>query len=340
VPRLPRTLRSQLLCILLFAIAPLAGLAIYIAFDDGRRASEEAQADARSTVHLVSQDLSRMVQGGRDLTLGLSRNPAIRDNSEACNAMMAALHPSFPQFANMGMVDAEMKFVCSAVPTIEGLPDHGEPRLRAGEMQTSRLSAQPIIPLAGPVADAQGRVRHFFFATIDLSWLGQQVSLVPLPRQSSLVVLDRSGHVIARSPKPAGWIGKPAPPHVLALLSRGDFTGQAKDTAGVERVYSVSHVSSTDGLTVVLEIPAAEIYRPSRRLLLFHLTALALVGLLVLAQAWLGTERLVARPISLLAEAARRLGTGDLSSRSGASYAGEIGQLAQSFDRMADALER
>jgi signal transduction histidine kinase len=336
----PRTLRSQLLCVLLLAIAPLAGLATYIALDDGRRASLEAQDGAQSAVRMVSQDLSNLVQGGRRLILGLSGNLTIRNSPQACNAMMAALHPALPQFANIGIVDSRMQFVCSAVTPIEGLPDRGELKLRAGEVRTQRLSSQPLIPLAGPFDGLNGRGQYYFFATIDLSWLNRQITLTPLPKGAVLLVLNRDSHVIARSPQPDGWIGKQASPEITALLRRGDFTGEVKDSSGAGRVYSVAHVKSAEGLGVVLEIPAADIYRPSRRLLLFHLTALAIVGLLVFGQAWFGAERLFARPISMLVEAARRLGSGDLSSRSGASYAGEIGQLARSFDQMADALEQ
>jgi len=99
---IPHTFRFQLLLVLTLAIAPLAGLAVYLALDEGRRDSERAKAEARSAVHLVSQDLSRLIQGSRDLVWGFSRNSAIQDHPEICSAMLAKLRPSFPQFDNMG----------------------------------------------------------------------------------------------------------------------------------------------------------------------------------------------------------------------------------------------
>ena len=78
LPIMPRTLRFRLLLIFSLAIAPLAALAVYLALDDGRRDSAEAQSEARATVQLVSQDLSRLIQGSRDLVLGFSRNAEIR----------------------------------------------------------------------------------------------------------------------------------------------------------------------------------------------------------------------------------------------------------------------
>src|SRR5882724_3613054 len=113
----PHTFRSQLLLVLALAIVPLAALAVYLALDDGRRDSEKAQAEAHATVHLVSQDLSRLIQGSRDLVLGFSRNSAIQDSPQTCSALLAKLRPSFPQFANLAMLDMNRQLVCTAVPT-------------------------------------------------------------------------------------------------------------------------------------------------------------------------------------------------------------------------------
>ncbi len=61
--------------------------------------------------------------------------------------------------------------------------------------------------------------------------------------------------------------------------------------------------------------------------------------LLILAAAGF-LERAVARPIRLAARAARRVATGDLSSRLPTGGPGEVGQLEQSFNMMASSLEQ
>ncbi|MGH7967458.1 MAG: HAMP domain-containing protein, partial [Limisphaerales bacterium] len=64
------------------------------------------------------------------------------------------------------------------------------------------------------------------------------------------------------------------------------------------------------------------------------------VGLLALGAAWFGGERFVLRQVRVLYEAARRLGAGDLASRTGLSKErGELGELARTFDAMAQSLE-
>ena len=64
------------------------------------------------------------------------------------------------------------------------------------------------------------------------------------------------------------------------------------------------------------------------------------VGLVALAAAWFGGERFVLRQVRVLYQAARRLGAGDFKSRTGMSQeGGELGELARTFDSMAQFLE-
>jgi signal transduction histidine kinase/CheY-like chemotaxis protein len=66
-----------------------------------------------------------------------------------------------------------------------------------------------------------------------------------------------------------------------------------------------------------------------------------LVGIFALTAAWLGGEHFILRQVRLLSEAAKRLGKGDLNSRTGLiDTQGELGQLAETFDSMAAALQQ
>ncbi len=63
------------------------------------------------------------------------------------------------------------------------------------------------------------------------------------------------------------------------------------------------------------------------------------IGLLALAAAWFGGERFVSRRLRSLVQAVERLGSGDLTARTGlGDEPGEIGQLARTFDKMFEAL--
>jgi signal transduction histidine kinase/CheY-like chemotaxis protein len=75
----------------------------------------------------------------------------------------------------------------------------------------------------------------------------------------------------------------------------------------------------------------------------FHLEDWAgfLVGLLALAAAWYGGERFIMRQLRVLLSSAERLAAGDLTSRTGVTDTkSELGQLAHTFDSMAESLQQ
>ncbi len=65
------------------------------------------------------------------------------------------------------------------------------------------------------------------------------------------------------------------------------------------------------------------------------------VGFAALVAAWLGGEHFILRQVRALSDAAKRLGKGDMGSRTGLQNSpGELGQLAEVFDGMAESLQQ
>jgi len=353
MPKHLSNLRYQIALILLLAIGPLALLAVYLAVDDGRKDAIRAQADSRATVRLVSQDLNRVIQSSSDLVLGFSRNSLIRNRAESCNTQLSALKPAFPQFANMVVVDTSSSVLCAASNpmNVRSLGTFPENIALLDRVRRTRhvavgsfvltVPGKRVLPIGGPVFDQDGEIRSIFFVTVDLDWLVDQVNSIELPAEATLLVMDGQGTELARNPPSSDWpSGTPAPPFERTLVGKGDFDGVVRGEGGIDRFYSVAGVRAGEGLLVVMKIRSSEIYRPARRRLAWHLSGLAAAGLLVLGLTWLGSNRYFTNPLSRLIGTADRLASGSLEARSGLDYNGEIGVLAQSFDRMADAVER
>ncbi len=95
------------------------------------------------------------------------------------------------------------------------------------------------------------------------------------------------------------------------------------------------------GAYLAVGVPHNVAYAKSNALFMRNLILLVLVALLALIAAWLGSNFFITRPIDALVAASKRLGDGDLSARTGLRYTSdEVGQLARSFDEMADSLEK
>jgi signal transduction histidine kinase len=117
-------------------------------------------------------------------------------------------------------------------------------------------------------------------------------------------------------------------------------TAVAADLKGKERLASHERLG-VPGLDWVLmaEIDASEAFAPVKELQKRILLIGSLIALVFLAAAgWLA--RSVTKPVLELAQAAQRMGQRDFSFRLPSGRADEIGELAESFNRMAEELER
>ena len=349
--KFPGNVRYQIALILLLAILPLALLAIYLEVQAGREQATRARADSHATVRQVVQDVNRVIQSSSDLVLAFSHISA--KHGESCDSQLAALKPAFPQFANMFMVDRESTIVCAAsnplkLRSLRDRPENDALMMRVlstrGVAVGSFALTAPgkrVVPVAGPVMDETGEVRSVFFVTLDLEWLNDRVNRISLPEGAVLLVMDDHGRELARNPRAPWWLaGMPAPPLERTLVGQRDFDREVRGYDRISRFYSLASAGEGASIQVVMKTRLSQIYQPSQRRLALHLGGLAGVGLLVLGLTWVGSNRYFRLPVAKLIETSGQLAAGQLEARSGLSLQGEMGSLAQSFDRMADTLEQ
>ncbi|HEX2090156.1 MAG TPA: HAMP domain-containing sensor histidine kinase [Actinomycetota bacterium] len=162
-------------------------------------------------------------------------------------------------------------------------------------------------------------------------------------REIRVIVTDGAGRLLADSAG-TGRLGESyeSRPEIEQVLRRrtpvrtvrfSDELGQ-RILATAVPILQQGRVVGTLRITQGLDSVRAEVRRT-----MFGLIAVGLAGLiagLVIAWAMAGS---LSRPLSRLARAAHRLGEGDLGARSNVRERGEIGEVAQTFDAMADRLE-
>jgi two-component system NtrC family sensor kinase len=106
---------------------------------------------------------------------------------------------------------------------------------------------------------------------------------------------------------------------------------------GEQMVAGLARVDA-GGLLAVVQIPKAAAYLTARELL-NNLIVVALVLLILSAVIGLFWSRLITRPMEILSSAAKVLGSGQFDVRVKPSSRDEIGDLAQSFNQMAEGLD-
>ena len=162
-------------------------------------------------------------------------------------------------------------------------------------------------------------------------------------REIRVIVTDGTGRLLADSAG-AGRLGESyeSRPEIEQVLRRrtpvqtvrfSDELGQ-RILATAVPILQQGRIVGTLRITQGLDSVRAEVRRT-----MIGLIAVGVAGLaagLVIAWAMAGS---LSRPLSRLARAAHRLGEGDLGARSNVRERGEIGEVARTFDAMADRLE-
>jgi diguanylate cyclase (GGDEF)-like protein len=352
-------LRARLTLLVLVAILPAMGLALYSGLEQRRAAALNVQANALQVARLAAADQARQINGAHQLLTALAQLPQVRALDEAfCAAMLQDILEEYPFYASIGLLTRDGEWVCRAPTQNLPAPVANRPWLQSA-LQTrdfvvgdyELISAegsggQAVIYLAYPIMGESGPVLGVMAVALDLAWVNQLAAQAELPEGATLTVWDTQGIILARYPDAEQWVGQSAPeaPIVQAILAQqGEGAARSYGLDGVPRLYAfvpLSAVSSSGGEYVALGIPESVAFADVDRSLTRHLIGLGACGLASLGVAWMMGELFVLRQTRLLLRATQRLAAGDLTARTGVKdREGELGQLAQTFDGMAEALQ-
>lgn len=300
--------RVWIALVVLLALVPTLGLALYTGLIQWLGAAAGVEADARRLARLAASGQERLLEGLRPLLAAIAASPEVRQGDQpACGALLADLLRRAPHHANLGAVSRDGALVCSAIAP--GAPlsladrrffrhalETGD--ITPGDYQVEPVSGRPAVTFGYPVIGDDGQVRSVVFAALDVAWLNQVAAEVPLPETASLTVLADDGVIVARSPEARRWVGMALPgvPIVRAMLARPDGVAEVLDLDGVRRVYAFTRLGGTPPSGLVLGIGIARdvaLADANRRLLAY--LGLGLLAAVALATVWVTGRWLAAR---------------------------------------------
>ena len=351
--------RSRVMLLVVVSALPAFALTLYSAFEQRRTAKDGAQADLIRITRLAAREQLQIVEGARQTLIASSQVLAgMKGDRAACNRYLAGLlAQNHGRYYTMGLLDAQGRLVCSAVPWKGAFSaaDRGyfqrarkQGEFSVGEYQTGRVTKQEGVNFGYPVKGTDGKVAAVAFVGFDLESFNRVAAATPLPADSNITVLDRSGIVIGRYPITAAVqagekLQNKSVLEAVFASSDGVFEGARLD--GVKRLYVHEAVMrDSDGeipIRILVSLSLEEIFADANRALVRNLAAIAAATMLLVLLSWYGTELFVLRSARALLGAARRVRAGDLGARTGlASASDELSQLGQAFDEMAETLQR
>lgn len=277
--------------------------------------SAEAQREVLSSVEAVLRTAAHI----RTTTSGIL---------QSCEIIRTSLHVELPWIRTMSILGSDGRIQCATIASSVGLDLSDRAyfkdaqRTRAFVLSDyifSRVTNVPTIIGALPVSAVGGDDESaVIIAAVSLDWMSRIMSNLGGRPGVSAVMVDGEGTVLAAPPDQAALVGQPYR-DMVAVTRAIDAAPNAETVSyvgqdGEARVASLTGVSGT-GARLIVSIDEAKIAAATDRDILSAYIELAVVCLFVLLGALVVAEKLIIRPIRMIADVAKTFGRGDWSRR-------------------------
>jgi hypothetical protein len=211
------------LCILLFLIViPALLLTLYGNLQQRHSETSRLREGALAISGLAAADQENFIRNTRQLLGTLTQFPTLllSSNRAFSDGNLSNLRKLMPDYANFGLIETNGILFCSAEPITNSvyLGDRTyftramqTKTFAAGDFQISRVTGDATLGFGYPVVDQQGNVARVLYGTLKLSKLSEVINQIQVPQAGAIEILDSTGTVLARNPRPEKR-GRPTPP--------------------------------------------------------------------------------------------------------------------------------
>lgn len=247
------------------ALAILAlGLAFSIMADHRNDGDTQRRLQALTLARQAALRYRLALNGTHYRLAALARTHSLaQTDAEACKATVAAALEEQSGFAGITMLAPSGEAICGLPQTPRNVADQDWFRRVLAERGPVQGGVQwdgptgPVVSVAAyPSLTPSGLVAAVLAASVDLSWLSEQVG-AGTPADAVITVLDKTGIIMARYPAAQSWLGKSlaALPVTARMLDGGEGNAEGRDDTGSRRVFGF--VPRPGGGAVVAALPPA-----------------------------------------------------------------------------------
>jgi signal transduction histidine kinase/CheY-like chemotaxis protein len=344
-------LRGRLILLVVLALTPAFGLLMWVRFDGARLRASEAEQRVLGNAELVAESQGSRDDAAEQLLTALIRNPALRNpGSPDCTAYLRdVIAAGINVYVNLNVISPDGVIVCGSDPVL-GLRVADRNFFRrtvetrtftVGELIKGRRTGRTLLNYALPVMDGDA-LRGVATASLNIEWVSDSLSRIPLVPGAGLAILDRTGSVIAKQPADGNWFADRLDAETLAAIQTSDRTHLVRrGPDGKSRHYALVWVGKRRDMFAVAGL-LEEASIPSAAGGQFLAAVLVLLGGggFALVIAFIFAKRYIHLPVAKILEGARRLETGDLTVRTSLGEgATELRELSEAFNRMAATLQ-
>jgi diguanylate cyclase (GGDEF)-like protein len=269
-----------------------------------------------------------------------------------CDIMRASVPANMPWIRNLLLVGGDGRVQCSTGNSYVGLYLGDRPYLKkaqetrefvVSDFLMARGGNNAVVMAAYPVSAINPDSDAVMLASMSLDWMSKLMSNLGGRAGISAVLIDSAGTVLATPPDQKSQIGKSIDevPLLSAMADRalnsdrdeGSLTFGAVD--GSRRTVSFHRIADT-GTRLLVSIDEDKVTAAIKSEIRTAYLQLAFVCLFVLLGALIAAEKLIIKPIEMLADMATRFGQGDRTARAARTrLPAEFVPLARAFNAMA-----
>lgn len=298
----------RLFCLALAVLVPAWIFACAFILESRQLALRQMRSDLLIITDLVRHTQIQLIDHTRALLMSISNEKLAKAPSSAAFAeKLSWALASDPFLCNLGFIDPQGAVLSSAIP-VHGKLNLGDREyfkrvlehqsFAVGLFQIGRITGKPTINFGYPVFDRGKHLQGVLFAALDLAWVEKFAQKMPLPRHSSIFILDSDGTIVSRYPDADKWMGRKVDnPAIFSKLSEvGSGIIKATGIDGQPRLYAFLPVKSLEPNPIFIGVgfSTEDLLAPYNRFLIVAVVAFVVCVLVsLLAARYLGSKWIV-----------------------------------------------
>lgn len=346
------SVRTRLSVVLALAMLPILAFSV---------ASAVSELDSRTTAieesllykaRIVSKELDKTFASIRQVLYVARGQESVRNNSQpACNQALQSVLAGLPQFGNVATISSTGLVLCSAQPIereiyvasddwFQSIMD-GE-NFVVGGVTESRINDEIILVAAEPIRLENTADSKAIALSIRTDFVGSALAIEAaneaVKDEVQLFLVDSSGTSLLPA---QDSLSLPRADELAGFLTSENKFVPSAGLDGVDRLYAFVRIDQSD-VYVVLSTPALAASLAVITELVGDVAATIILFAVTLLIVWLATERMSIRWVRHLRAVAiaHRRGMQGARARGLETAPIEYRELGESFNSMADAIER
>jgi two-component sensor histidine kinase len=257
---------------LLVAAVPLLLFGAWLVLAETRRQQADIEALMRERVHNLMADLESELRQQIQVVQTLAALPSLDVPDLPLFYTSAARARALrPHWLAISLIDpaTEMQILNTLRPLESKLPpiqnaagaietaQTGEVRVWTRLPGPDSLVQRPLLNISAPVI-RDGKTRFIVVASIDNTSLQAFMEARKLPAGWITTIYDPDGTIVARTPQPQDYVGKPTMPDLIEIMRRRD-EGVVKRQLTGEEVFTAFQRSQFAGWSLAIHAPIADV---------------------------------------------------------------------------------